>query len=200
MRCAPSPPCDRRLSRVRSRSLNNALALASQCVKEPNNRPGRSRWVPSVCIQGKLHHRVGPLEPDVNEHGNVETRKFAQLYVHDPATEDDGAEFDARAAGMKFGSSTSNTERERVLSLLGALQSTMHDENTYVQDFMMAGELFATDGLDNAELIISRDARPADEHARRYDPSSGGAPRIFQEVTVLVGEGHVKSGCIELRR
>ena len=187
-----------RTSRVRS--LNNALALASQVVETPNNLPGRSGWAPSVSIQGKLHHLVGPLEPDVDEHGNVETRKWAQLYVHDPAADDaEAAELDARSASLKLGRGTSVAERQRVLSLLAALQSTMHDENTYVQDFMMAGELFASDGVDEAELVISRDERPTDAHARQYDPASG-APRTFQEVTVLVGEGHVKSGCIQLRQ
>lgn len=178
--------------------LNNSLALASQVVKDPNNRPGRSGWAPSVSIQGKLHHLVGPLQTEPGE-----TRKWAQLYVHDPAAVDEAADDDelqARYATLKWPSGTSGPEKDRVLALLRALQSTLHDENTYVHDFMMAGELFATEGAADVELVISRDCRPTDAHARQYDPPSGGARRTFQEVTVLVGEGQVGKGCVQLRR
>jgi len=75
----------------------------------------------------------------------------------------------------------------------------MRTENTYARDFIAAAELFATDDVENATLVISRDARPSDAHARQYDPASGGARRTFQEVTVLVGEGHMETGCIQLR-
>ena len=182
--------------------MNNSLALASQVVTEPKNRPGRSQWVPSVSIQGKLYHMVGPLEPDVHEDGRVDTRQWAQLYVHDPAVgnDDDETELQARFAGLKFSDRTSHVEKERVLSLLRVLQDVMHDENTYVHDFIMAGELFATEGVEGAELVISRDTRPVEAHARQYDPPSGAASRNFQEVTVLVGEGNLKRGGVQLRQ
>ena len=49
-----------RIFRDYSRQLNNALALASQKVNEPS--PPGSSWKPSVIIQGKLYHFVGPLQ------------------------------------------------------------------------------------------------------------------------------------------
>jgi hypothetical protein len=59
-----------RIFRDYSRQLNNALALASQKVNEPS--PPGSSWKPSVVIQGKLYHFVGPLQANagktINEH------------------------------------------------------------------------------------------------------------------------------------
>ena len=50
-----------RLLRQHSRKFNNALALAWELVEEPNLADG-SGWQPSVVIQGKLYHLVGPLQ------------------------------------------------------------------------------------------------------------------------------------------
>ena len=156
--------------------------------------------MPSVAIQGKLYHKIGPLEHDPD---NPQwPRSFAQLYVHDPALDEASAnddEFQARAGNLKWPSNTSRLEKDRVLALLRSLQTMMRTENTYARDFIAAAELFATDDVENATLVISRDARPSDAHARQYDPASGGARRTFQEVTVLVGEGHMETGCIQLR-
>jgi hypothetical protein len=184
----------RTLPRALPHSLNNVLALASQSVQKPNNRPGRSGWVPCVTIQGKLYHRLGPLEAD-----DASTPQFAQLYIHDPAVDD--TELEQRYDSLHFNANVSRGEKDRVLDLLGTLQESLRAENAYVSDFIAAGELFAADGADAAELIISRDARPAGEHERRYDPATGGAPRTFQEVTVLMGEGGVEDErqCIHLR-
>ena len=185
--------CTLPLSRL-SHSLNNSLALASMSVREPKDRPGRSTWVPAVSIQGKLYHRLGPLAPT-----DGETRQFAQLYVHDPADTEATTEFDARVAGFRFSQGTSNAERGRVAQLLRMLQDTLHDENPYVRDFIMAGELFANDAAGQpAELVISRDARPSDEARTLYDTDND-RPRTFQEVTVLVGEGEMERGCVRLR-
>jgi hypothetical protein len=82
-----------------ARQLNNALALASQRVSRPNAPPGmadapsircsllsitrpslllsgRGGWQPSVVIQGKLRHCMGPLLTEDGQQPN-----FAQIYV-----------------------------------------------------------------------------------------------------------------------
>ena len=64
----------RKLLLQHTRKLNNGLALASAKVKEPKKLPGDSRWRPSVVIQGKLYHRVGPLATPDNA-----TPQFAQV-------------------------------------------------------------------------------------------------------------------------
>ena len=164
-------------------------------VREPNNRPGGSTWVPAVTIQGKLYHRLGPLSP-----ADGETKQFAQLYVHDPADTEATTEFDARLAGFRFSKGTSEAERARVAHLLRLLQDAMHTEHAYVQDFIMAAELFeSNDAGQPAELLISRDARP-DETARTQYDTANDRPRTYQEVTCLVGEGEMERGCVQLRR
>jgi len=60
-RGALADPQSAKLLKSHGRKLNNGLALASAKVKEPANLPGESSWRPSVVIQGKLYHRVGPL-------------------------------------------------------------------------------------------------------------------------------------------
>ena len=94
-------------------------------------------------------------------------------------------------------------ERMNTEALLEALQYMMHDNNTLVQDFISAGELFAEEETTEAQLVLSRDARPADAHARQYDPGTTGGrghPRNFAEVTVLMLEGQLAPGCVQLRR
>ena len=44
------------------RKFNNALALAYEQVEEPEVESGG--WQPSVVIQGKLYHKIGPLQPE----------------------------------------------------------------------------------------------------------------------------------------
>jgi len=184
-----------------ARSLNNALALASQVVHRPNTLPGNSTWAPSVKIQGKLYHKLGPLLP------GDDTPRFAQIYIHDPAEDAQTAlqsEHLTRVANMRFSNGTSVAERERTTALLSRLQTMLHASNPWVQDFVMAGELMQTDLVDEAELIISRDVRPVDAQARQFDPPNGGVRRVFQEVTVLVGEQRLtdatNGGAIRLTR
>ena len=71
-----------KIFRQHSRILNNCLALASQKVQEvlPVNGGG---WNPSVVIQGKMYHRIGPLRAQDDQ---VPT--FAQIYIHDPVLDD----------------------------------------------------------------------------------------------------------------
>ena len=67
-----------KLFRKHSQQLNSCLALASQKVQEIFQAQGRG-WNTSVVIQGKMYHRMGPLQAQ-----NDQTLTFAQIYVHDP--------------------------------------------------------------------------------------------------------------------
>ena len=89
---------DAKLLRKHARPLNNSLALASSSMTQPKNLPGGSSWRPTVSVQGKLHHNIGPLNPD-----DGAERRYAQLYVHDPSF-DDEAETAGRCASLRLGS------------------------------------------------------------------------------------------------
>ena len=68
-----------KLFRQNTRTFNNALALSSLQVQVRSFAGG---YTPCIVFEGKVCQRIGPLLPD---EGN--DPKFAQLYVHDPATE-----------------------------------------------------------------------------------------------------------------
>ena len=74
-----SETVEARLYRENIRCFNNALALSSLKVDERKFKNGYS---PSVIFEGKVSQMYGPLIP-----GNGEELRFAQLYVHDPATQ-----------------------------------------------------------------------------------------------------------------
>ena len=62
------------------------------------SHPLRGRYNPTVAIQGKLYHRVGPLNV-----ADQQVPKYAQIYVHDPV-ETNRAQ--TRYAGMDMPKST----------------------------------------------------------------------------------------------
>ncbi|KAF0293088.1 hypothetical protein FJT64_008988 [Amphibalanus amphitrite] len=65
---------------------------------------------------------------------------------------------------------------------LGQLQAMLRQVNPWVQDFIMAAEILARE-VEHRQLIISVAARPAGQHARRYNAAEG-----LREVAVLMGE------------
>ena len=52
------------------------------CSTSKEVMPPGSIYNPSVVIQGKLYHTIGPLQASAGD-----TPKFAQIYVHDPLHE-----------------------------------------------------------------------------------------------------------------
>ena len=195
-----------------ARQLNNALALASTPVKTPTP-PGGS-WNPSVVIQGKLHHKVGPLAV-----GDGETPRYAQLYVHDPAAESDTL-LAQRYAAMLMPKKTSKSEAARLKALLNELHNALNDCNSYgecgypctlimsmatparpltswpvgslapVQDFVTVGEIFQQEDTVNAQFVINPDKAPASADNRVYSSNFG--RRTFNEVCVLCDEQPAK--------
>lgn len=151
-----------------ARSLNNALALTSQKVQHKILRG--SQWAPSVIIQGKVHHHIGPLE----RRGEAQPR-FAQIWVFDPAHEKE--ECNVRLANMRLPHGTSLHKQQILSSLLLDLQR-MLQSNPYIRDFKMACEIPETE-FTQANFVISASARPQHGHARVYN-------RHFNEIAVLI--------------
>jgi len=157
-----------------ARKFNNALALASEKVKELGAPDGG--WQPSVVIQGKLYHKIGPLTAD-----NDRAPAFAQLYVYDPDAVDDVAE--RRCKHMHLPKSASGAERTRCLEILTQLQSELRACNSYVQDFVHAAKIFGDGDVTDASFVIEPKAAPKDAGKRTYN-----AYEAFGEVSVMMAE------------
>ena len=83
---------------------------------------------------------------------------------------------------MYMDGKASKPEKARALKLLTELQSTMRQCNTYVQDFVTAGEIFSEGDVDDAHVVIEPKARPATAHKRTHKD----AKKTFNEVTVMM--------------
>ncbi|XP_043246224.1 uncharacterized protein LOC122393865 [Amphibalanus amphitrite] len=174
-----------RIFRKHVRHLNSALALASQTVQEVRPPPGHGGYTPSVVIQGRLYHRLGPLRTR-----DGEVPKFAQIYVQDPQCEDPEAEAALHLGHVRL---SANTPAATQRVLLGLLQ-LLREHNPLVRDFIMASEV-PDDQVEHLRMVLSADARPAGEHERRYNRPDG-----FQEVSVLIGEEPAHRDIILRRR
>ena len=152
-------------------------------------RPPDRGFAPSVIIQGRLYHRVGPLQARDGERPS-----FAQIYVNDPDCDDPAAEAALRLGHVPLPRNTSEQERQRLLTLLEQLQVLLRQVNPYVQDFIHAAELPEED-VQQQRLVVSADARPADQHPRRYNRAEG-----FREVAVLMDEEPVHQDIVLRRR
>ena len=146
-------------------------------------------YAPSVIIQGRLYHRVGPLQARDGERPS-----FAQIYVNDPDCDDPAAEAALRLGHVPLPRGTREPERARLLTLLEQLQVLLRQVNPYVQDFIHAAEL-PEEEVQQQRLVVSADARPADQHPRRYNRAEG-----FREVAVLMDEEPVHQDIVLRRR
>ncbi|XP_043242049.1 uncharacterized protein LOC122391808 [Amphibalanus amphitrite] len=173
--------------RKHARRLNTALSLASLMTREVQ-QPGGG-FSPSVVIQGRLYHRIGPLRAR-----DGEEPAFAQIYVNDPECDDPAAEAAQRLGHVPLPRSTREPERARLLALLEELQVLLRQVNPYVQDFIHAAEL-PEEEVQHQRLVVSADARPADQHPRRYNRAEG-----FREVSILMDEEPVHQDIVLRRR
>ncbi|KAF0294013.1 hypothetical protein FJT64_000780 [Amphibalanus amphitrite] len=124
-----SPALLRRLwTEAATRRLNTALSLASMMTREG--------YAPSVVIQGRLYHRLGPLQA-----GDGQEPSFAVIYVHDPACADPATEVAMRLSHVPLPRATSPAVQQRLLTLLEDLQVLLRAVNPYAQDFILALEL-----------------------------------------------------------
>ncbi|KAF0311103.1 hypothetical protein FJT64_018041 [Amphibalanus amphitrite] len=123
-----------------------------------------------------------------------ERPSFAQIYVNDPDCDDPAAEAALRLGHVPLPRGTREPERARLLTLLEQLQVLLRQVNPYVQDFIHAAEL-PEEEVQQQRLVVSADARPADQHPRRYNRAEG-----FREVAVLMDEEPVHQDIVLRRR
>ena len=157
-----------KLFRENTRIFNNALALSSIQVNEKRFRNG---YCPSVIFEGKVTQYWGPMLPDEGQEP-----RFAQLYIHDPATE-----HTSRFKNMSIPSSLSQTQITILRKTLEKLQKLFKDVNPFVQDLLHVCEI-PDDELKEGKIVISckRSDRPKNSHDRRYNLQQN-----LSEVSVL---------------
>ena len=155
-----------KLFRKNTRTLNNALALSSLIV---NVKKFSGGFAPSVIFEGKVCQKIGPILPE-----DGEQPKFAQLYVHDPATE-----HTTRIKNMSLPDSMSKHEVEIITNMLLKLQQMLKDVNPFVKDLLHICEI-PEDELSNGKLVISCKERPTGSHERKYNVQQN-----LSEVSVL---------------
>ena len=156
-----------------ARPINNALALASQVVNIKT--PPGGGYTPSVVIQGKLYHNMGPLRPD-----DGAQPIFAQVYVLDD--EYTTSEIDIRVMNCRVPGGATQAERASIRELLEEVQGLLRQCNPYVQDFVSLAALPAAE-VENKTFVLNALARPSAEHARRYNKPEG-----LKEVCVLIDD------------
>ena len=166
-----------RTFRRHGRHLNSALALSSLSAREVPPPAGTGGYAPCVVVQGRMYHRLGPMEPN-----DGQPPSFAQIYISDPRAEDPDAEAATRLGHVRLPAATSAAAQDRLLDLLRRLQELLRRCNPWVQDFIMAAEILAQE-VEQRRLVISASARPAGQHERRYNVAEG-----LQEVAVLIGD------------
>ena len=128
-----------------SRRYNNALALASNGLKEII--PPGSRFHPNVKIQGKVYHRIDPLTPGLGAE-----RSFAQIYIHDSEFDQED-ELNRRMAVSSKGSNKLNKE------VMKKLQELLHQNNPFVKDFKHVMDLPDEDVKD-LKFVLKTHAKP----------------------------------------
>ena len=116
------------LFKENTRSFNNALALSSVRVNEKRFKNGYS---PSVIFEGKVTQMCGPLLPEEGE-----TPRFAQLYVHDPATE-----HTTRVKNMCLPKHLSKLQTNIITNTMGNLQTLLKEVNPFVKDLLHICEI-----------------------------------------------------------
>ena len=147
-----------------ARSINNAVCLSSIQVNER-----RGGWQPSVILQGKAIHRVGPL---LQEEG--EQPRFVQLYVNDPSLETTN-----RFQNMVLPSTVTAQEKQYLAAILETVQGAIHQHNPFIQDFKQIMEIPDSE-LQEMKIVISASQRPQGEHERRYNTQTN-----LKEVSIL---------------
>ena len=153
-----------KLFRQNARHINNAVCISSIQVNERH-----MRFQPTVVFQGRVQHRVGPLQAEEGE-----IPRFVQLYVNDPSLETA-----QRFKNMYIPASTSQHQKQQLEGILTTVQEALHANNPFVKDFKQIMEI-GEDQLPQGKIVISAKSRPTGEHARRYNEQLN-----LQEVSIL---------------
>ena len=142
-----------KLFRQHARHINNAVCISSIKV---NKR--QMKFQPTVVFQGRLKHRVGPLQA---EEGEIPL--FVQLYVHDA-----GLETTQRFKNMYIPASMSQPQKQMLEGILTTVQQSLHANNPFVKDFKQIMEI-GNEKLSQGKIIISSKSRPSRKHACQYN-------------------------------
>ena len=161
-----SNTAEARLFRQNTRTINNALALSSLQVQVRQFSGG---FAPCIVFEGKVCQKIGPLFP---EEGN--DPKFAQLYIHDPATE-----HTIRIRNMNLPDHMNKKDIDMMENILLKLQDMLKAINPFVKDLIHICEI-PEEQLSAGTLVISCKERPTGSHERRYN-----AQQSLTEVSVL---------------
>ena len=141
------------------RAYNNCFAMTSFGANDVS-LPG---WKSTFKIQGQVYHRIGALEPLLNE-----PKKFLQIYFIKNSV------LQAETRKNQF----DELEFDTILKL----QQFLHDNNSYVQDFKLAME---KKGIEDYKLVIRADKTPVGQHPRRFN-----APTTNEVGVFLAGQDH----------
>lgn len=173
-----------------SRKVTNALALGCIVINEKPPPPGRngSSYVPTVVIQGRVHHKVCGLTAT-----NPRDPHFAQQYVVDPQEMDLEGVTHVRIGYMKLGQEVNAAKRAIIHELLVYIHERLEQCNRYVNDFRTAFERAKQGDYEAKKLVINADAKPKGEHERRYNADTG-----MKEVAVLLADDEVSNRDIVL--
>nr|XP_026487949.1 uncharacterized protein LOC113394741 [Vanessa tameamea] len=136
-----------------SRQYNTLFQMTSFGAKEIRE----GNFMPTFKIQGQVYHLIGNLLPAEGAQA-----EFLQIY------------FVSHADQISLRSNINPTLQ---IDLIDALQTYLHDHNTYIHSFKYNLENRSTHDL---KLIIHADVKPPNEHRGRYN-----AP-IVDEVAVLL--------------
>ena len=125
-------------------------------------------FAPNVVFEGKVNQLFGPLPA---EKGAVP--RFAQLYVIDPATQQN-----ERLKNMHLPKNLTKKQTQVIFNLLKELQEFMMDVNPFVKDYIHVCEI-PEEEISDGKIVISCKA-PDNEHERRYN-----LQQSFSEVRIL---------------
>ena len=149
-----------RVLRKYARQINSAFAMASFGAKELE----RDGYNPSYIIQGTTYMIIGSLYPSENT-----TPAYAQIYLYDPANDDEQTRVDIRMNNLRLPSSMSQSERDSLKALIEYFDEHLPICNNLVKDFIMCKEINEEDLGPETRIIFHDNAVPSGEHERRYN-------------------------------
>merc|ERR1711888_304091 len=115
-------------------------------------------FTPSLIFQGRVIQRLGPLHPETNKQP-----MFAQLYVLDS-----NLESTCRYNSLTIPTWISQADKDIMKNHLDTVQGVIHEVNPFVKDFKQIVDI-PEEQLQEGQIVISADSRPAHGHARVHN-------------------------------
>ena len=134
--------------RTHIRAYNNALSFTSLGVQLDQSVADTRGGAYNFRIHGSLYHRIGSLLPNTD----ADSPRFAQIYVHDPATQLETRQAVARA----------NIRADT----LEELQGMMYRVNPFIPQFITAAERVRNGEVGDVAMVINAENTP---DPRRYN-------------------------------